>query len=1069
MPAAHRVPPAFIVLVAFFALSTFLPVQGHALTPTSTALTINAPCFTQGCVLTFTAKVTAGAVSAHPGLVYFCEGAAPICENGIPLGHAQLSSAGTATVVVGAQSLTQGTHSIYAFFTGTSAYATSSSATQDLTIPPAVLTTLTNLSAIPGIAAGQYKLQAQVTALGPIGATGNVSFFDTTYGNAPLGSVPITQNGYQGFFENPGLFDLSGIPASYFGDVIRVAVGDFNHDGFEDILLAGVHGVHVLLGSANRRFTLAPFSSPNLGASSGDIKVADFNSDGKLDIAVPDAGTHSVRVSLGNGDGTFTDAAPTTFTENPLNVYVGDFNKDGIPDLAVTLQDPSTHVYALQVALGNGNGTFTPQPATYLSSLIGTLPVYIADEDGDGKLDLIVTDSGTYANQLQVLHGNGDGTFTAITTTTQTTAPILTTAGDFNGDGLLDVFIYDGNNIILWEGAGDGTFVQPPNGEGVLYISGRTFKSLVTGDFDRNGALEPAGEVIDTLNASPESLYVVYQGQNTPPGYLQYAPEDGLPIPDLNGNVFTPGVIAVGDFNGDGFLDILDFTPTASPQTTDYAGGNILVLDSGVTPTITLGAPGTHQVIASYAGDSTHAASTSPEQALTGPQPVNGGSSFTGLGAVKLNGGASVQDGVLQLTDGKSFEARSAFYPTRVPVYNFQTSFEFQIPNQDSDGLAFVVQSNGPNAIGSNGGGIGYGLSPGATSGASIVNSLAVIFDPHNNQGEGANSVRVETGGITSPAGSVDLTPSGINLHSGDRFLAQIVHVETTGSLVLTINDLDTGKSFTHTFTVDLFGALGDTAGYAGFTSGTGATASTVNVLNWTYSGQRCCSTIGNFQTPYYPNGFVNPGSYIQFYKGSALVGTALQLTNGTPYEATVTKTLSAVESQQWATDFDFSIQGTGGDGFTFYRSSDGYPGVTGGYGGALGYAGPYQGGNPGAPAGFGGSLAIKFDLHNNAGEGPNSTGLYFNGAYPSTPSIDLYPSRIDLHSGHTFHARISYFHGAINLSITDLTNYAVFTTRFSPSTGLGTAAVGFTAAAGATANTIKILNWTYDEVDVDF
>ena len=49
----------------------------------------------------------------------------------------------------------------------------------------------------------------------------------------------------------------------------------------------------------------------------------------------------------------------------------------------------------------------------------------------------------------------------------------------------------------------------------------------------------------------------------------------------------------------------------------------------------------------------------------------------------------------------------------------------------------------------------------------------------------------------------------------------------------------------------------------------------------------------------------------------------------------------------------------------------------------------------------------MKFDLWNNDGEGPNSTGLFRNGDKPSNPgAIDLTPSGIDLHSGRALRRR---------------------------------------------------------------
>ena len=112
---------------------------------------------------------------------------------------------------------------------------------------------------------------------------------------------------------------------------------------------------------------------------------------------------------------------------------------------------------------------------------------------------------------------------------------------------------------------------------------------------------------------------------------------------------------------------------------------------------------------------------------------------------VTLNGGATIQGSNLQLTDGGRYEARSAFYPTPIGLSSFVTRFDLQLGGKDfagteADGAAFVLQSNGPNALGSPGGGLGYGLAGIGQSGPSITNSIAVKFDLHSNDGEGSSS-----------------------------------------------------------------------------------------------------------------------------------------------------------------------------------------------------------------------------------------------------------------------------------------------------------------------------------------
>ena len=73
--------------------------------------------------------------------------------------------------------------------------------------------------------------------------------------------------------------------------------------------------------------------------------------------------------------------------------------------------------------------------------------------------------------------------------------------------------------------------------------------------------------------------------------------------------------------------------------------------------------------------------------------------------------------------------------------------------------------------------------------------------------------------------------------------------------------------------------------------------------------------------------------------------------------------------------------------------------------GAGLGYGAPSPGGNGGIPN----SVALKFDLYNNYGEGIDSTGLYVNGASPTVPALDMTASGVNLHSGDIFNVHMTY------------------------------------------------------------
>jgi hypothetical protein len=419
---------------------------------------------------------------------------------------------------------------------------------------------------------GQGGFQAPV--LLPVGTVSSVAAGD------------FTGDGIVGLVVSVGeeLLLLPGLGGGAFGPGVEIftsgfaalAVADFNQDGNLDIAAAGDSGqgeeVLLLLGNGKGTFSAGGHWADQ-DFESLSLLTGDFNGDGYPDLLLihqqlnyPE--TIDGVILLADAQGDLTGAGGV---QAYPGVAVADVNGDGFADVITPYFTPQSGILVL---LGNGDGTF------HVGSFHGTLAVIdavvVADLDADGKADLAAL---TDEYSLILMKGNGDGTFGvgtdyfagigpvegSLTSLAVLLSPIGTQG--FVTSGFISPFSYDDSSVTIVRLL-HGTVVSPR-----LIATEFVPSGMVTADFNGDGQLDlatgaPSGLAV--LLGNGDGTFQPLEVQAGFPGYYALAAADlnGDGIPDVMvASPTSPLVLAVFLGNGDG-----SFTPLGTTLTlTQYA------------------------------------------------------------------------------------------------------------------------------------------------------------------------------------------------------------------------------------------------------------------------------------------------------------------------------------------------------------------------------------------------------------------------------------------------------------------------------------------------------------------